>query len=86
MATPLSSVGISEKALLKELAEERRKNKPQLEERNRKIRKMAEQGCDYRDIAGRYGLSRDTIDSIVKGGRWRNSRSWDRACYVDGIQ
>jgi hypothetical protein len=66
-----------------------RLNKSDLEERNRKILKMVESGCDYGDIGNRYGLRRGAVSSIVRRSgfsRWVNSERWDGARYVDGIQ
>lgn len=70
-----------------------RLSKEELELRNEKIRKMVEFGCSYSDIAGRYGLKRGSIRTIVArklGKRGTKSylgatNSWDRNCWLDGI-
>ena len=77
-----------------ELAKERRVKRPaELTERNEKIRKMIEYGASYSDIAGRYGLKRGSIRTIVtrklgnKGTRayLGATNGWDRNCWLDGI-
>ena len=77
-----------------ELAKERRSKRPaELEERNAKIRKMIEYGASYSDIAGRYGLKRNSIKTIINrhlGGKGTKAylgatNGWDRNCWLDGV-
>lgn len=59
--------GISEKELMRQLAEERRATRPkELAERNRKIGEMLRLGCSYEDIGRRYGVSPGRINQLVK--------------------
>ena len=85
------SKDISEKALMRQLADERRDTRKQeLKERNTKIAKMIELGCSYEDIGRRYGVSKNTISKMVYDGklgpginaRFGGSNSSGRACFV----
>ena len=70
----------------------RRLSKEELSERNEKILRMAEMGCSYRDIGGRYGLATQSIYAIVgdndktRGVKARFGASNDigRACFCGG--
>jgi DNA-directed RNA polymerase specialized sigma24 family protein len=84
----------SERQILRELASERRLTRQnELDERNRKIMKMVELGCDYTEIGGRYGLTRNSVRGIISrklGGRgvsviFGGSTNHERAKYMDGI-
>jgi len=86
-----SSCDISEKELMRQLAAERRSTRQKdIDERNAKIAKMISFGCSYEDIARRYGLTRLTVQGLVRKGlvgpgineRFGNSNNGERACFV----
>lgn len=84
----------TEKDILKQLAAERRETRARdIQERNEKIMKMVELGCDYNDISSRYGLAKGTIQTIItrkfKGrgvvAKFGNSNGHELARFCDGI-
>lgn len=83
--------GESERDILRQLAEERRSPQAIAErlERDRKILRMIELGCDYGDISKRYGLCRSSINELRRryhakgiGDRFSGSGDIRRSCFA----